>query len=420
MFLYYKKSRESFITKFYFKFVLFYTIFSASAGVLIPYRSPMIYIIGGGFVLYLLHATLTYYSEVKFVKGIYWLYLYFFILVFFSSDFKYSLVNFANALLPALILPLSFTQIINKDRVFKLLEMSIYFLLIYLANLIVANIFDLGGQKYSADLFDTGNLFTAALNGIAYILVLYPLIIANCKKKYRIFLIILGIIVFILIVVQLKRVTILAVFIGYIFWGIAFGYRIKAIGYLFVVIIALAISYPLYGNLLNKQIEKRENRLDVVENYESEARYQEFFIVLDERTNPNDLQSSFFGKEMFNSRGNYGEGSYGQRQLHNDFSLILHGSGFAGFIWYYIYQVFLIFILFKVKKRAPKFIINSQFGRMLTTIYIAFIFMSLIINLSGGMDAVIFNCIKYMFLGGILGYFYHSAIEFQSIRENHK
>jgi O-antigen ligase len=282
-------------------------------------------------------------------------------------------------------------------------------MLIYLVNLSIANIFGLGGNPYaegSVDIpFEMGNIFTSGLNSMTYALILIPWMNYISIKKYQKYLIsILGIVITISLVLAAKRISITGVVLGYLFLLLFQKKRSKNVKYVIIFLIAAVFTFPIYSNILLKQIELREGRLDL-DNLEQEGRYAETFIVLDEVFSFDDLTHSFLGKEMFNSPTNYGDGIFGRRQLHSDYNVILHGSGIFGLILFlYTYYIIIRHFL-RLKKRLRSLAIYNKYMRYLDPIFISFILVSLWLSFAGGISGVVYNALKNAVLGGIIGYY---------------
>ena len=168
------------------------------------------------------------------------------------------------------------------------------------------------------------------------------------------------------------------------------------------------ISFPIFEDSFNKQKKARERRI-TTQNIEEEGRYQETFYVIDEIIYSNKLEMLLFGKEIFNSPGNYANGKYGRRMIHSDYNAILHGSGIVGMFLYLFWQIALYLFFIKIKYFAKANFTDQGLFDILNVLFVNFLLVGLIIAISGGINAVLFNSIRVVILGAILRILYDAA-----------
>ena len=142
---------------------------------------------------------------------------------------------------------------------------------------------------------------------------------------------------------------------------------------------------------------------------EEEGRYQETFYVIDEIIYSNKLERLLFGKEIFNSPGNYANGKYGRRMIHSDYNAILHGSGVIGMFLYLFWQIALYLFFIKIKFFAKANFNDQGLFDILNVLFVNFLLAGLIIAISGGLNAVLFNSIRVVILGAVLRILYNAA-----------
>ena len=303
-----------------------------------------------------------------------------------------------------MMLPVSFQIVRDFDSFKRLNKVIILLMLLYLVNFAVMNFLGISFKGYGDDI-TTGNIFTEGLNAMAYALVILPAAIFILQKREW-WLILLGILVFITLVVSLKRISILAVFLGYLIIFFSLKRKGKLIKGGIVILAFLIASLPLYADTLFEQLENRSSRFEM-NSYEKEGRYKETLIVFEQIFSFQDVPYSIIGKEIFNSPGTYGSASdWNDRQLHSDYNVLLHGSGLMGIIWYFVVQgvIFLAFIRYKKKISAL-----SGYSRKLdylNAVFYAVFFLGFVISFSGGINGIIFNMLRYGFLGAVLGLYY--------------
>jgi hypothetical protein len=205
----------------------------------------------------------------------------------------------------------------------------------------------------------------------------------------------------------MKRISIIAIVVGLVINLLMSRSRINIFYGLIISSLFMFVAYPLFENTLQKQIKARERRLST-ENIEEEGRYQETFVVLDEIIFSGETRLIFFGKEVFNSPGNYANGKYGRRMIHNDYNVILHGAGLIGLMLFIFWPVPLFIFYNKIKISAKIYLEDKKLFDYMNVTFISFLIIGYILSISGGVNAILFNSIRMAVLGAILRVFYES------------
>lgn len=358
-----------------------------------------------GFIFYV------FIKKLKFLKSNIFIFLflgYLLMLIPFSSNIPDSFRIYLKVAVSILMFPVSYFIINSFDKLKKLNNAIIGVMIITIIYLILSNIYNIGSGAYikannEAFLIGFGHnkLLSCSIS-----LVLLPIILLLInKKKFKIFILFLAIIIFIILLVSMRRTGVLVVIIGYLIYLIFSSYKLKKIISILCFVMVLIFSFPLYKDILLSRYELRSSHF---ENWtlKDELRYLETYIVLDEVFSFRSFRI-LFGKELFNSPYNYGGGRWGERVLHVDYNLILHGSGIIGLVLYSIifYRIFSTFLYYK--KRIPKELCYKE----LCAIFISLFLLSLFISLIGGMKVITFRSIIFMYLGAILGIFNKSIHE---------
>ena len=377
-----------------------------SIGIIFPRGSLATQVIGSLFLLVTFYYFLREFKSIKLFSLLYLFLIYLFCLIPFSSNIIYSLSNLASTTIWILILPVSFL-VIDTGLKFKKLINSIAFIgVLYILNIIISTLFNIKGKSYSGEIFDVGNVFTEGLNSMAYLLTASPLIL-HLNPKHKRLILILSVVIFILVVVQMKRISIIAIVVGLVINLLMSRSRINIFYGLIISSLFMFVAYPLFENTLQKQIKARERRLST-ENIEEEGRYQETFVVLDEIIFSGETRLIFFGKEVFNSPGNYANGKYGRRMIHNDYNVILHGAGLIGLMLFIFWPVPLFIFYKKIKISAKIYLEDKKLFDYMNVTFISFLIIGYILSISGGVNAILFNSIRMAVLGAILRVFYES------------
>ena len=404
-------------TLFLYRFFPFLFLYIMSIGVILPRGSVATQVIGISILLVTGYIFSRVYKSVGLFSLLYIFILYLCVLILFSSEMIYSMSNLASTIIWMLILPISFFVISDLEKFKKLINAITLIGVLYILNIVISSAFNIQGKSYSGEIFDVGNVFTEGLNSMAYLLVASPLIV-YLNPKYKRVIILIAIIIFILVLVQLKRISIIAILAGFIINLYFSGNRINIFFGLVLSALILFIAYPIFDSTLQKQMKARERRL-TTQNIEEEGRYQETFIVLDEILYSGQPSTVFFGKEVFNSPGNYANGKYGRRMIHNDYNVVLHGSGIVGLSLFLLWPIPLFIFYRKIKNSAKAYFSDKKLFDYMQVTFICFLILGYILSISGGINAILFNAIRVVVLGAILRIFYEHYIQFHTQKKLH-
>ncbi len=397
----------------FFNFVIVYFIYAALSGVVIDKQSILSIIIPVGFFIYAIYINYLHYHHQKKVfnyLNIYLFLLFWFVLITYSSIFQYSLKQFIKAATPILFYIVAMYWVKDLNSLRRINKAMLALIALFVINIIVANIFDLGKVQYeNEETIDVGNIYSIGLNSMAYALVLFPLFLYNYKfknKYYKSFYFSLSIVTLIIMLILMKRGALVGLLTGYLIWFLTsnFKYKSRLLQSLFILTLVLIVSYPLYSHYLISRFEVRKERIRM-DSYETEGRYMENQIVIDEILSFKDVKYSLIGREMFNSPGNYAQGKFGQRQLHNDYARLLNGSGILGLLFYFFVQFVILRFYIQQKKKLKSLHVYGRFEKVLNSVFMSFFFMYFVIGISGGIDGTLYTGIRYIYLGAITALF---------------
>ena len=397
--------------QFLYRFFTVYFIYIVSIGIVFQRGSIGTQLIGSLFLIFTLFHFFKLVKPIKLFNVVLFFIFYLTILVAFSSDIYYSLSNLAATYIWVLILPISFLSINSISKYKKLLNAIAFIAILYILNIILSTSLGIIGKSYSREIFEVGNVFTEGLNSMAYILLAVPLLI-HLNPNYRKWIILLSIIIFILVFVQLKRISIIAIVLGVMIHLIYSKNRTNIFFGLIFSLVIIFVAYPIFESTLTKQMVARERRL-TTQNIEEEGRYQETFIVINETFYQPNPFVFFFGKEIFNSPGNYANGKFGKRQIHNDYNLILHGSGLIGLLLFVLWPIPL-FLFYKKIKRISKYQFQDEkLFDYISVTFLIFLIIGYVLSLSGGINAILFNSIRVAIIGASLRILYEHYLLFK-------
>lgn len=339
------------------------------------------------------------------LRPLYLLFVYWFLLLFFSSNFQASIIEYSKVVLTLMFVPISFALINNylRFKVFMVTQSTI--MVIYVIIVLISNIFNVGDTSYEGvrvDVFKTA-LGDAKLYTPAFLVGLTPYFLNNKILKSKWLWYLIASINLTIFTLSLRRTTIIIVSglnMVYIFLGKKFKNFFKlSIG---IVLIGLIFS-PLLENLFYERLESRKYLIS--DNYTilQEGRLVELFSVIQTfngSTNP--TLNYLFGIEAFNTVGNYGyiEG----RPIHVDYTYIFFSSGLIGLTIYMIILFQIYFFTLKSYKKLP----HNKFKEHMYAFKSIF-WIIILVGFSGNVWAMTYKMFSFSILGSYMGLFYHES-----------
>ena len=325
----------------------------------------------------------------------------------FVSDFKTSFNITLKVCLPIACFAIGF-RLFNSIGELKKLSISVLWVyLILIANFILSQVFNLGQSVYSEDSnFRVGNL-DDAWNIFTYSVLLAPMVLffAGDTALRRWSAYIGAGINTLLVVVSIKRIAILGLVTGTaVRWGYGYSMR-RIVKSIVLLILAVALMYPLFQETLEKRIEARSDRFESGA-IEREGRFLESEYVWEGALSFDDPIKSLFGLEGFNSVGNYADGRFGDRQLHVDYNLIVNTIGLVGL---FLYFAMFVQLGLKMKRLQMRTDLNAATNLFLRSIFWMLLLNQFITSFAGQMYHVSYRLIVFVMLGAILGTFNTSA-----------
>ena len=161
---------------------------------------------------------------------------------------------------------IGYSSIKNEYTFYKYIKQFVYVYIIILLNTLFSNIFGLGTDDYTKEkdyvvggLNDMWNLYT-------YSLLILPLLLIYIKnRKLQYFIKALALIIFILLLVSLKRIAILGVLLGFLLYYLKVGIKIKYIKSLSVIGFLFLLTLPIYIDLFESRLNARVQRNNILE-----------------------------------------------------------------------------------------------------------------------------------------------------------
>lgn len=327
--------------------------------------------------------------------------IYVIINILFSSDILKSSIVSVKIIISILMFIVGF-NFFSKTKNFRKLNNSIYYVLIILIiNFIFSNVFNIGTSVYSED----GNFLVGNLkdnwNVFTYALLVVPLLLLEFKnnKNKAALIYFLTILNSIILVLSVKRIAVAGLFLGFLLFGLL-NLKFKSLFKNIIIITIIIFStFPLYGDLLSSRVGARSDRFEEGA-LEKEGRFLETFIVWEEVLSFENPSKSIFGLEAFNSVGNYGGGSFGVRNLHVDYNLIVNTIGLMGLILYF--KIFLE-IYHNYRIVSKKIITTDKLLKMKKNFIVIFLLLPFFTSFAGQMYGLTFRMIIFIYLGANLG-----------------
>lgn len=309
---------------------------------------------------------------------------------------------FSLAFIAKMLFPIGFIFTYSFDHIKAINKNLLITNVFFVVSIIIFSIFGIGQNQYggntgfSVGYFNYSNIYIGA-----FLLIILPLIYADFEKKWiKNLFIVLGVATVIILILSVRRTALVILIIGsivyaYLYRDHLFKFALQAV----VLVIVIVLAFPLYKDILLRQLEARSNVVDRgVGDIEEETRYEETVAVWNERILNPDIRVLLFGDHLFDSKGNYDNGIHKERPIHLDLNIVLHGSGIVGltiFILFYV-VIYQKFLFYRVKGcvENEKLMAGAFMGIYWSHIFILF---------SGGFFTITFNLISYLYMGAILG-----------------
>lgn len=319
---------------------------------------------------------------------------YYFLTVFFSSNILLSLNSYLRMIVSLFMVLVGYYAINNQEDLMKINRLYLWSLFILILNFSVAQVFKIGSNPYD-DLetqFYLGGGGVQLITSLPFILFTFPFALQYAKKPlHRYIYLFLSIIAVLIVMIAMKRIVVAALAIGF---AVFFYYSFRSKKILFSLILVFALLYitlPFYENILTSRTKRLEDT-----NIREEKQAKDFnWWLTDLKENHNII---FFGREFLNSRDTIGKG---QRGLHVDYLILLHGTGIIGLLLYFniLWQIIRKF------HRLNKVYKSNFFFKASKTTFWALIFCMLTVSFSGGLVGITARSYAFLYLGVILGYF---------------
>jgi len=232
------------------------------------------------------------------------------------------------------------------------------------------------------------------------VLGLLPLVLKNQKKRIdKVLLLGASILLFILILLNVRRTAIIIPFLG-LFGFFLYApprFRLRITYYVAVGVLVLIFSYPLYSDILNRRmdIRREEGRLEM-DFYKTEQRYTDNQNMINAIINfkePLKVMTGI-GNSLFVDIYSYGNEAY--RMIHADIPKIFYSLGLVGVISYLLIYVSIFKAILSVRNEGLlKDLKAGCFGLFL---------ISFLMSINGSITLFSFRAFTFLLMGSFLGY----------------
>lgn len=349
-----------------------------------------------GFLLLLFY---TIYFKYLYNKRFVWLYVfivYTSFLVFQSDEFISSLKEYSKVLLSMMLLPLAYNYINTPAKINYLNKMALFIIPISLAAVLAGYLFGLGrnlvytyyaeGIEENIGLLGSGGLYTGAVA-----IAILPYLLRNLKPSERKVYIFSSIILYIFILLNVRRTAILIPIVGYLMYFITTNYKEKFLKYFIGAVFVLLILSPFFIDKLESRYRVRQEKIEG--DYTQESRYLENIILLEEMSKLKNPLKDLFGignnpfAEHRKNRVIY------KRMYHTDSGKLLYAVGFVGVLIYLIFYLTLYIQLIKVDKK------HKLERSTLLALFMIFVLLAM----NGSLISISVRSLMFLYTGAILG-----------------
>lgn len=324
--------------------------------------------------------------------------LFYFVLVFLSSNVFESFYNYLKFFIGIVMFPLGYYFVNSYNRFQTLTKYYFIALLLFLVNLLIANIFKLGTSDYLDDSFYFGaGRVNTTKNMIILLFVSINLIPMLTRKQKLYFIAVLVVAAFITLV-GIKRSVLLSFSVGAILFLL---YNRAKHGSLKIILagtfgaLMLFLVYPKAFDLFEARFEARGQSVELSdEAIEKEGRVGEFQEVLQTWVDGG-IKHKLIGSDLFNDRQFFGV----KRMLHVDYSVILNGSGLVGIILWII----ILLAVFRKGKHYLKLFNNDSRFPFLKPAFYSILAAQILMSISGTIQGYALRAFIWLYLGAIIG-----------------
>lgn len=328
------------------------------------------------------------------------------LLVLQSEELLYSLKGYTQVLFSMLMLPAGYL-LIDSNR--KLLRLNRQFILIIYVSVFITAIgyiFNIGKNfNYGEDEQKIGLLGSAGLYTGAVCIALLPMLLGSLRKQWmRIATYAASILLFIFILLNVRRTAIMIPFVGLVAFIFTTEKKFTYLTYVLVTVLVIAASSFWYGDKLRERIEFREEAGRFESDfYKTEGRYLEIVNLSKEAFSFSDPLASIIGFGHNIYAEHIRDSKIVRRMYHTDFGRLLYGSGILGLILYLLFTVKL-FLLADLGEKTRMVSIKR-----LKSMIFALAVINLALMVNGSLNLITLKSAIFLYTGALLR-IYHISL----------
>ena len=278
-------------------------------------------------------------------------------------------------------------------------RMILLLAMITILNILLSNIFSFGWGGYGDNVgFYTGGIISNMWYIPALILMAAVAALQFDHKESNLALSLASIVVLLILIVALRRSAYIILVISIVGALLFLKINLKVIRIGVGIGLLLALGSPFFLPVFERQIEARNKTFD--KGVEEESRVKETSVIWQERLDAPSAFTFLFGTKPFNSTGNYGNGSFGDRPLHVDLNIIFFSSGLVGLILYGLFYLTIFIRYWTLSSKMPEGYKNIYVFRYL---FFSAFFSLVAMSFSGGLNAITFRMFGFLLVAIALG-----------------
>lgn len=337
--------------------------------------------------------------------------LYIFLSSLRSTDYFVTYNHNMKVLFSSLYIVVGYYAIKRIEDLRKLISYLFIIITSFVLYIIIVNIFNIGGYLYGdSGIVRTGYLSGARIYPYAIIVLLSPIISNLSGNNIKTFIYYLVSIVVIIIIVLIARRTAVIILLFGLFSYYLFKLSLVNILKLLLISSVLSVILLSISDTVRSAYDVRGDSITDVENISNERRFQEYEAILS--TIDNNTYHLIFGTgEFFNTRGQFGLShwrDWGDRRIHSDYGILLHGGGIFALL---LYIIFLLTLYIKTFRLRPSDKLYSD----LKILLIIMIVIATIVSSVGGFYYISYFSLVMLLIGAFI-----SLIELNETNNNIK
>lgn len=338
------------------------------------------------------------------------MYLFFFLIIvqlLLSHEFRYSSKTVTQVIISMAMLFAGYSVFLNHTGFDLLIANLKYIIYAAIIAALFGYLFNIGRWlEYTVEKSsgltpeNVGLLGSGGMYVPGVVIGLLPMILKLHKRKgEKIFIIGAAILLYIFILLNVRRTAILIPILGLLvfFYYTTPRFRLRIVTYLGIGFLILILSYPLYSGILNKRLEIRKERGRFeADFYKTENRYTDFEQMMQAiRSFDQPVKVIMgIGNNVFVDVNAYGDPS--RRMIHPDIPKIFYSLGLLGLLLYFLIYLSILREIIKIPSIGElKDIKAGCFGLFI---------ISVVVSVNGSITIFSFRTFIFLLLGAFLGY----------------